>query len=85
MKASKANVTPDSQKRNKGCYVCGKFGHFAIVCRYRKNKTDGPNNDGGKDVPNPQANVLIRSSSAGEDEKYELIIKIETNLVHEST
>lgn len=84
MKASKANVMFDTQKKIKGYYVCGKFGHFARVCQYRKNSTDRPKNNGGKDAPNPQTNVLIGSGSVGDDERYELT-NIETNLICEST
>lgn len=84
MKASKANVMFDTQKKIKGYYVCGKFGHFARVCQYRKNSTDRPKNNGGKDAPNPQTNVLIGSGSIGDDERYELT-NIETNLICEST
>lgn len=69
MKVSKANVTFDTQQKAKRCYVCEKFGYFARVCKYRKNITDGPNKNGGKDAPNPQANVCIGHASIG-DERY---------------
>lgn len=63
-----------TQYKTKRCSVGGKFGHFARVCHYRKNIIDGPNNHGGKDIPNPQVNILIGFGSA-RDERYELTLK----------
>lgn len=43
IKASKANVTPDTQKKRKGRYISENYGHFARASQFRKSKTDGYN------------------------------------------
>jgi hypothetical protein len=53
---------PEKDDKVRACYVCGKEGHLAKNCRYRKDRDDGK--------PNKKVNVTIGNSDEAGGSQY---------------